>query len=244
MYQKSLDSDTQEPIASAATGDVLLLGATSPDGKWYIARIWPAGESSEHPSLPLPILRIPLAGGAPETILQVERHANVSCARPPSNTCVIAQQSEDRKQMVVAMFDPVKGRGPELVRFDFDRELDVFDVPTCVISPDGARLAIARSPESPIEIRALHGQLMRTIPSQSGGKLISLVWSVDQKGFFITKRAPGGSELLHLDLQGNLSSLQKCIGTESCFGIPSPDGRHLAIIDRNQSNNMWMMENF
>jgi serine/threonine protein kinase len=244
MYQKSLDSDTQEPIASSATGDVLLLGATSPDGKWYIARVWPAGESSEHPSLPLPILRIPLAGGAPETILQVERHANVSCARPPSNTCVIAQQSEDRKQMVVAMFDPVKGRGPELVRFDFDRELDVFDVPTCVISPDGARLAIARSPESPIEIRALHGQLMRTIPSQSGGKLISLVWSVDQKGFFITKRAPGGSELLHLDLQGNLSSLQKCIGTESCFGIPSPDGRHLAIIDRNQSNNMWMMENF
>ena len=29
-----------------------------------------------------------------------------------------------------------------------------------------------------------------------------------------------------------------------CGGSPSPDGRHLALDDRNQSNNMWMMENF
>ena len=99
-------------------GGALLLGATTPDGKSYIGLIWPNGESIEHPTIPLPILRIPLAGGTPETILQLSRHGNVSCARPPSDTCVLAEQSEDRKQMIVSILDPIKGRGPELARID------------------------------------------------------------------------------------------------------------------------------
>jgi serine/threonine protein kinase/Tol biopolymer transport system component len=244
MYKQSLGSDTPEPILSSAAGGWLLLGATSPDGKWYIGRVWPEGASFQNLSVPLPVLRIPLAGGAPETILQISRHANISCARPPSNTCVIAQESADRKQMVVAIFDPMKGRGPELAQFDLDRQLDLLEVPACAVSPDGVRLAIARSPESPIEIRSLHGQLIHKIPSQSLGKLVGFVWAMDQKGFFVTRKAQSGNELLHLDLQGNATSLRKCYGGETCFGLPSPDGRHLAIIDRNQSTNMWMMENF
>jgi serine/threonine protein kinase len=244
MYKQSLDSNTPEPIASSATGDALLLGATSPDGRWYIGRVWPAGESSQNLSVPLPVLRIPLTGGAPETILQLSRHANISCALQPSRICVIGEQSDDHKQMIVSNFDALTGRGPELARFDLDRELGLLEVPACAISPDGTRLAIARSPESPIEIRSLHGRLIRKTPSQSVGTLFDLRWSTDQKGFFVTRKAPGGSELLHLDLKGDISSLRKCIGAEVCGGIPSPDGRHLAIVDRNQSNNMWMMENF
>jgi serine/threonine protein kinase len=244
LYRQSLDSDTPEPIVSSGIEGALLLGATSPDGKWYIGRIWPNGESIEHPTIPFPILRIPLAGGAPETILQLSRAGNVSCARPPSDTCVLARQSEDHKQIVVAIFDPVKGQGPELARFDLDRELAAIEVPICVISPDGTRLALSRSPESPIEIRSLNGQLMHKIPSQSVGELIWLFWSADQKGFFVTRNGQRGNELLYLDLHGKATSLRKCIGGETCFGLPSPDGRHLAIIDRNQSTNMWMMENF
>jgi eukaryotic-like serine/threonine-protein kinase len=250
LYKQSLDSDTPEPIVSSVAGGALVEGAMTPDGKWYIGRIWPDGESIEHPTIPFPILRIPLAGGTPETILQLSRHAfNVSCARPPSNTCVIAEQSEDRKQMIVSILDPIKGRGSELVRFDFDQELGVLEFPICFISPDGARLAMARSPESPLEIRSLHGQLIRKIPSQSLGPLHSLMWSADQKGFFVTRKGQGGNELLYLDFQGKATSLRNCGGGASgagggCEGFPSPDGRHLAIVDRDQSNNMWMMENF
>jgi eukaryotic-like serine/threonine-protein kinase len=249
VYKQSLDSDTQEPIASSTAGDWLLTGATSADGKWYIANVWPKGESVLHPSVPFPIFRIPLAGGTTETILQVSRRASVSCARRPSNTCVIAQQSEDRKQMIVALFDPMKGSGPELTRFDLDRELGAIDVPTCVLSPDGTRLAIKRGPESPIEIHSLHGQLIHKIPSQSAGRLFDLSWSADQKGFFVTRTTPGGNERLHLDFQGQATSLRKCGGGTlglggGCGGFPSPDGRHLAIIERDQSNNMWLMENF
>ena len=93
LYKQSLDSDTPEPIVSSVAGGALLLGAATPDGKWYIGPIWPDGESIRTPHNPFSVsLRIPLAGGTPETILQLSRdHGNVSCARPPSNTCVLAE---------------------------------------------------------------------------------------------------------------------------------------------------------
>jgi serine/threonine protein kinase len=246
MYRQPLDSGTPEPIVSSVAGGALLLGATTPDGKSYIGRIWPNGENIEHPTIPFPIVRIPLAGGTPETILRLPRLSTVSCARPPSNMCVITEQNSNGRQMVVAILDPMKGRGPELARFDLDRELDPTDLPICTISPDGTRLAIARSPESPIEIRSLHGQLIHKIPSHSAETWIWLAWSVNQKGLFVTRKGQGGDELLYLDFQGNATSLRKCVGGDTCQGLPSPDGRHLAINDKDQSsnNNMWMMENF
>ena len=244
LYKQSLDSDTPEPIISSVPGGALLLGATTPDGKWYLGRIWPKGESIEHPTIPLPIVRIPLAGGRPETILQLSRLGNVSCARPPSSTCVLAEQGEDGKQMIVSILDPIKGRTSELVRFDFEREFAALDVPLCVISPDGTRLAIARSLESPVEIRSLKGQLIHTIPYQSFGILTYLAWSADQKGFFVSRKGQKGDDLLYLDFQGSSTSLRHCLGGDTCAGLPSPDGRHLVTADTDQRNNMWMMENF
>ena len=243
LYKQPVDSETKEPIVASGAGGALLLGATTPDGKWYLGRFWPAGQSIDHPTIPFPILRIPLAGGRPETIMQISRLGNVSCARAPSSTCVLVQ-SEDGKQMIVSILDPIKGRGSELARFDFDRELAAVDVPLGVVSPDGTRLAIARNPEGPIEIRSLHGQLIRNIPSQSLGILTWLTWSADEKGLFVSRKGQKGDELLHLDFQGNATSLRKCVGSDACQGFPSPDGRHLAVSDRAQSNNMWMMENF
>jgi len=157
---------------------------------------------------------------------------------------VLAEQSEDGRQLIVSILDPIKGRGSELTRFGFEREFDALDGPLCVISPDGTRLAIARNLENPIEIRSLHGQLIRTIPSQSFGVLSWLAWSADQKGFFVTRKGQNGDELLYLDFQGNAASLRNCVGGDTCDGLPSPDGRHIAIGDKDQSNNMWMLENF
>ena len=54
------------------------------------------------------------------------------------NLCVIAERSDDRKQMIVTGFDPLKGRVRELARFDVDPALDVnVDNLICVLSPDG-----------------------------------------------------------------------------------------------------------
>jgi hypothetical protein len=73
--------------------------------------------------------------------------------------------------------------------------------------------------------------------------MISIAWAADQKGLFVTRKAEGGAEVLHVDLQARVKPLHKCIGP-ICGSIPSPDGRHLALFDRKQTMNMWMMENF
>jgi len=248
LYKRSLDSNTPEPIVSSVAGGALMLGATTPDGEWYLGPIWPDGEGIERPAIPFPILRIPLAGGTPETILRLARKGRVSCAWRPSHTCVLAEQSDYHMQMIVSILDPIKGRGPELARFNFDREPDVLEDPICVVSPDGTRLAIARGPESPLEIRLLHGQLIRKIPSQSVRHLVGLNWAPDQNGFFATRAAQNVNvkELLYLDFKGTATSLRKCGSNDGggCESLPSPDGRHLAIVDTEQNNNMWMIENF
>jgi hypothetical protein len=70
-----------------------------------------------------------------------------------------------------------------------------------------------------------------------------LQWAADGKGLFVSNITNGGSETLHLDMKGNAKVFWKS-NSDRCFGLPSPDGRHLAIYDWKLSANMWMMENF
>jgi len=50
--------------------------------------------------------------------------------------------------------------------------------------------------------------------------------------------------VLHVDLQGNATTLRKKRGNTEMSALPSPDGQRLAILQVNQSGNLWMMENF
>ena len=247
LYQQHLGSDIPEsPLGTLGTNGVSQ-AAMTPDGKWLIAILWPRGQpfSGEPFTMPFPLVRFPASGGAPQSIAQLPTLAFVSCPKAVSKTCVVTEESDDKKQMIVSALDPLRGRGAELARIELDRPVDLLvDNLVCVISPEGTRLALTRSPTSPVEIRSLRGQLIRTIPFEPSGKLLWMSWAADQKGLFITTRAPGGTELLHLDLQGKATSLRRCLGANACVAYPSLDGRHLAILDQKQARNMWMMENF
>jgi hypothetical protein len=146
--------------------------------------------------------------------------------------------------MVVTAFDPVKGRGLELNRFDIDPNLDLnVDNLLCNISPDGTRLAVARGPEGPIQISPLHGGPTQVIPAKGLNKVRDLEWAAEGKGLFVWNVTQTGSEVVHVDLKGNTKVLWKC-NSDKCIGLPSPDGRHLTIYERKVNANMWMMENF
>ena len=212
----------------------------SPDGKWVIAHVYPI----PGPSAREPLMRVPNTGGLPELIFTVRPSSQFSCARPPSTLCAVAEQTEDRKQMIITSFDPVKGRGPELSRFDIDPDLDLnVDNLLWNISPDGTRLVAARGPEGPIQIRSLLGGPTQVIRAKGLNRMRLLAWAADGKGLFVTNVTNSGGEILHLDLKGNAKVLWKC-NSARCFGGPSPDGRHLAIYDWKLSANMWLMENF
>ena len=242
LYKQSLDSETPEQIIQPGPRG-WLTGVMSPDDKWIIGNVW-AGPSESSSPVRMTIVRIWFSGGAPETVLELSRPAQVSCARPPSTTCVIVEESDDHKQEVVSSFDPIKGRGPELARFVQHQPVDSSEENLIItISPDGSRLGVAQSAEGSIEIYSQHAQLISKIPARNLGKIIGLSWAADQNGFFVTRKVQGGTELLHVDLRGRVASLRKCLG-QACSGLPSPDGRFVAIIERKQTMNMWMMENF
>jgi eukaryotic-like serine/threonine-protein kinase len=166
------------------------------------------------------------------------------CARPPSNLCAVAEPSEDRKQMIITAFDPVKGRGRELGRFDLDPDYDLSaNNLLCDISPDGTRLATARGPEAPIQIHSLRGQQTQVIRAKGLNNMRTFQWAADGKGLLVNNLIEGGTEIFHVDLKGNTRPLWKC-NNDRCFALPSPDGRHLAIDDWRLTANMWMIENF
>ena len=47
-----------------------------------------------------------------------------SCAKLPSTVCVIAERTEDHRQVVITTFDLSKGRGAELTRISVDPEIE------------------------------------------------------------------------------------------------------------------------
>jgi eukaryotic-like serine/threonine-protein kinase len=242
IRKQSLNSDTQETVVASAAG-LLQQAIVSPDGKWVIIAVW----QSIPGSLPQqPLMRVPITGGAPELILQksLTDFGPAFCTRPPSNLCAFAERTEDHKQTVITAFDPVKGRGLELTRFDIDPDLNLWvDNLLWNISPDGTRLAVARGPEGPIQIRSLLGGSTQVIEAKGLNRMRAVQWASDGKGLFVSNLTKDGSEILHLDLKGNTKVLWKC-NSDKCFGNPSPDGRHLAIYERKLNANMWMMENF
>jgi Tol biopolymer transport system component len=237
IYKQALDADSPELLTSTSDG---FNGArVSPDGKWIISHLTP---NAKGPSNPVQLVRVPIAGGSPELIFTMRDVGLISCAKPPSNLCVIGERSEDRKQVIVTSLDPLKGRGSELLHFNVDPKLDWGWF--CDLSLDGSRLAVVASPNEPIQILSLRGQPPQLIPSKETKNFQFAYWSTDGKGLFVTHGVKDGSELLHMDLQGGTKALWKNNGGYYPWGLQSPDGRHIAIQGSVQSGNMWIMENF
>jgi serine/threonine protein kinase len=237
IYKQSLDKDTPELIAigEGTLPDVEEFQTqVSPDGKWVLALLPQKDRGTSD------LLRVPITGGSPEVILRTNIESGISCAGPHSNLCVLLELSQDRKQAIVTSLDPVKGRGPELTRFDLGPK----EYSCCVISPDGTRLAEISSPTSPIQILSLRGDRPLFVPI-SGSRISSaLLWSADSKGFYFGSRLKGGSAVSHLDMKSRTHVVWENRGGNWALGIPSPDGRHLAIAGETMNSNMWMMENF
>jgi len=77
-------------------------------------------------------------------------------------------------------------------------------------------------------------------------------WAVDGKGLFLSAVRQGSSVLLHVDVQGKANILWEQPGEQEgeqegqldTYALPSPDGRHLAMLGWTLNSNMWLMEGF
>jgi len=238
IYKQSLNEDAPKVIFAGTANDRET--RVSPDGNWVISLVLP---KSGGPSEPEKIMRVPITGGSPELIFPTQAHSvHISCARIPSNFCVVAETTEDRKQVTITSFDPVKGRGGEFARFDLDPDMNGNGW-LCDVSPDGTRLALSPRPEGPIRILSLRGQPTQVIRVKGLDRMMDVYWAADGKGLYVSNGISGGT-LSHVDLQGHARLLWESHGGVPTFGIPSRDGRHLAIQGSTLSTNIWMLENF
>jgi serine/threonine protein kinase len=244
IYRQALNADTAEVIVSSLRGIANLIGEetrtvprTNPDGTLIL---YTALEDRTTPSTPVRLMRVSVMGGPSETVLTGNLQGPPSCAKSPATICVIAERSEDLKELIFTAFDPMQGRSRELTRFAIDPNGRY----QWAISPDGTRIAVLKGSEGLIHILDLGGQRLRDVTLNGWSGLRSLDWDAGGQGFFVSSLVQDGSVLLHVDLRGNTQVLWKQEGGLATWGIPSPDGRHLAIENWTLNSNIWMMENF
>ena len=238
VYKQLLDQDDARPLTTpeenARNPEV------TPDGKWVLyLEHWDNPTGVGNSSKPDPLMRVPIEGGSSQPVLTAtSARSEISCARPPSDLCVIAELSEDRKQVIVHAVDPIKGRGPELTRFDVDPNDDRW---TIALSTDGKRFAAIRRPQDPIYVWPLNGENMREIRVNGWSDLRRVGWTADGTSLLVLSNQKGYGTLLHTDLQGHANGLWDHV-TESW--VESPDGRHLSVNVNTVDKNFSMLENF
>jgi Tol biopolymer transport system component len=242
LFKQEISQETAERLTTSqqADGDACL----SPDGASLLYWEYPLS-----PAAPVHLMCIPVSGGMPQFVMEMRNTgflAAVGCARAPASLCVVLEPTQDEKGLTLTAFDPVKGRGKVLRTIAKDPSAHDFGV---ALSPDGSTLAISRTfqPEIHIRLLSLTGGSDREI-SVKGWPALSyrgLSWSADGKGLYCGSNSPQGSTLLHVDLEGNAKVLwQHKGGSGDVFGVPSPDGRYLAIRSSVLGGNVCMLEGF
>jgi hypothetical protein len=151
---------------------------------------------------------------------------------------------QDENQLRLTAFDPVKGRGKVLRTVQASLAANL---PGQVLSPDGTTFALAQGGEAEIHIRllSLTGNSDREIRVRGWPNLAGLDWSPDGKGFYAGSASPQGRTLLYVDLKGNARVLWEFKGAGGLiWGLPSPDGRYLAIKREVANSSVWLLEGF
>jgi len=233
IYRQALVETTAQIISKGSFRDTVV----SPDGKWIFAIPYPR----PNPNVPEQLFRISAAGGKAElvTTAMYDAFIGIACGKPSSNICVIAERTPDRKQVVFSPVDALKGRGPILIRWNIDPDVDFL---VFAVSPEGTRVAVSASVHGPIHVLSLRGQPEQVIPTEFNNG--EFHWAADGKGLYVPDDLKSKSVLWYLGVNGSKHIVWQSAGGGWTWAVPSPDGRHLAIASVSTSGNAWMMENF
>ncbi len=177
-------------------------------------------------------------------VLESRGYLGIRCASRQGSFCAFQELTPHQKQLVIYSFDPLKGRGKELMRFNAsDAYLRDWD-----LSPDGSRIAVISPGLREIHIRlvsiASKATSDVTVKGWAGSYFGGLDWAADGRALYVSSWAPKGAALLRVDLNGRANVLWQQKGYPGIWGIPSPDGRYLAVLGGTTDSNAWLMENF
>jgi Tol biopolymer transport system component/DNA-binding winged helix-turn-helix (wHTH) protein len=232
-----------EPEILVRAREDLSIPRLSPDGNSVIYLITPpSGASADSTSR---LMRAPLAGGPPQSILEVTGISNQQCARLPSTVCIFSRFEPGHE--LFFYFDPEKGMGAEIPKAEI-RSSNAYDF-NWSLSSDGQMLAMAKREgiqEQPaIRILALGDGEEQIIPVPGWAGVGSIDWAADSKSIWATGyNSGGGKTLVNVALTRKVRPLLTEKEMTLGWAIPSPDGKHLAIWKAHGDSNVWMLENF
>jgi len=239
IYKQGLDQTTAQPVVTGP--DYKDWPVVSPDGPWilYLSRASPDYTATT----PVRIMRVPTSGGPPELVLEGRGMDYLACARSPAALCIFSEESPDRKQLIFSAFEPSQEpRRRELTRVR--NPVSGWD-----LSPDGSRLAFTQydDREGRIQILPLAGGEVREVNVRGWHGLTNPFWAADGRGLFVSAGAGLGATLLYVDLEGRGQVIWRqrfSVINYSARGIPSPDGRYLAVLAFSTDSNVWSLENY
>ena len=246
LFKQAIDEPQPELLVGG--DDALAIPRLNPAGTDLLYLVIPKQEQA---SRNVRIMRMPLAGGPPQIVLEAPGIWNHQCARLPATLCIYSPGETTRQSFF--SFDPMTGASTELVSARINKEVEF---PNWSLSPDGKYLAtriLRPNQDAAIRILSIADGSERTIAVKGWSQLIGIDWAADGKSLWSPGVNPGRSgfggpttcSLLGIDLDGNAKVMASM--SDVCFlaGIPSPNGRYLALEgEKAPSSNVWLIENF
>jgi eukaryotic-like serine/threonine-protein kinase len=238
LYRQALGETAPQLVANSLDQDAGWF-RISPDGAWlvFVARPHSAPAGTERN-----LYRVSVAGGAPQSLFEVKGFNDLRCTSRMANLCVVGSTSGDQRELILTAFDPIAGKGKELLRIPIEPEGDYH----WALSPDGAEVAYLKQhwASDQVHFIPLRGGETRTISLKGHFLLSSVDWAPDSRSLFIGSQRANGSDLLHVDLKGNVEPIWQAAQSDTIWGLPSPDGRHIAMLGSSSNANVWLIDNF
>lgn len=242
IYKQGLDQATAQQVVTGP--DYKGWPVVSPNGSWilYLSSATP----DVNPATPVRIMRVPTSGGPPELVLEGRGIDCLACARSPAALCVFSEPSPGLKQLIFSAFDPSQEqRRRELTRVNLRQPGNGY---SWDLSLDGSQLAFAQydEREGRIQILPLAGGEVREVSVKGWNGVSSPFWAADGRGLFVSGSGKGAT-LLYVDLEGRGQVIWRSRSADWngwAGGIPSPDGRYLAVLEYAGDSNVWLLENF
>ncbi len=229
IFAQDLDSETARLIAGGP--DRQMFPRLTPDGRSVLFVSGPENAFGP-PFMNSKLMRVSVDGGSPVPVMDTPHYASHQCT---SGGCIV--ELHDRHERIVYEVDPEKGRGKELFRHPRS------DTDTA-LSPDGKRLAWVHD-LNVIRVAGRDGSTKADIAVKGARFVTSLKWTSNGLGFYAGGTfVSTGAALLHVDMKGNTRVLWEQNGSHQTLGIPSSDGKQLAILGATTDSNVWLMENF
>jgi DNA-binding winged helix-turn-helix (wHTH) protein/Tol biopolymer transport system component len=214
----------------------------SPDGKWILYQSVPRGTMNS--SMPVTELRVAAGGGPPQEVWEGRGTFKVRCTRLPANRCVMATQDADGTHLIIAEFDPAKGKGKELLRIAMKvTSEEIFF--SWDISPEGSEIVLCEPGESDTHLKliSLSDGSQNEVVLRGWRQFGAVAWAPDGKTLFVSMGSDNGSTILEASLGGSVNTLmQRNQRIEDC--IPSPDGHWLAFSEIDARTNVSLVSGF